>query len=951
MHADRHDEKRRRVMDKLNGLADDLKSMGPEEVHALLRDSSVFKYVQQTLQRSERIHRQLAEANLFGVGFGDSRGNITYINDEMLRMMGYTREEFERDHPSFMACIAPEFHEKLAGWGQLLRERGRISGYEWAFVRPDGGRTPYMGAAALVDGESDLHVSIALDMTQVRDAENALRQSEERRRLAHLLAQVGTFEWSIPDNKIIWSPELEALYGLDEGGFEGTYEAWRACVHPDDVGQAEGDVRLALETGNFNSQWRVARPDGSVRWLAARGQVLKDDQGRPMRMLGVNLDITEQKRIEQEEQRQRAILQKIFDTIPVMLVKWNPHLKKFILNKYSEQVFGWTTEEINERGLMETIYPDPVYRAEVARYMQSLHVGWRELELTSRSGEKIVSDWANVRLTDETMIGIGIDLRERKRAEKTLADSERRYRELVQNANSAIIRWDKDGTIIFYNEYALKLFGYTAEEVVGQHVSIIVPERESSGRDLASLIRNILEQPDQYAICVNENIAKDGRRLWINWTNKPIFDDDGNLVEMLAVGNDITEQVRTRQALERNEQHLRELNQTLEDRVAERTGMLQLLNDVAITANESENLEIALGYILKRFSEYDGWCFGHAYLVEGRDGPRLVPVRAYYENRPGYYRPFREVSMNAPLARGQGLPGRVWEKKQIQWVRDIGDELKARRAEVGHDLGIVCAVAFPIYAGEEVVGVMEFFSDHQVEATPAVTDSMVSIGTQVGRVAERQRFERELAQILADEQQRMGQDLHDTVGQEMAGLALIAERAADRADQGTPPQADMLRELAQTVRHSLNGIRSAVRGLLPPVFDSEDFPAVLQSMVAEMARQNGLTFDLHCDQQVDIPSQGVFMHLYRIASEAVTNAIKHAGAGHINLYLFVREDTIVMEIDDDGAGFDVQARPKGAGLKIMHHRAKVLGGQLEVRSRPGEGSAVICTLPISIALG
>lgn len=130
---------------------------------------------------------------------------------------------------------------------------------------------------------------------------------------------------------------------------------------------------------------------------------------------------------------------------------------------------------------------------------------------------------------------------EREQAAVVVRQSESKYRELVQNANSAIIRWNHDGTISFFNEYARKLFGYSAEEIIGKHVSILVPERESNGVDLTGLVRNIVNHPERYANNINENVLRDGGRIWMAWTNRPIFDENGDVAEILAVGTDITE--------------------------------------------------------------------------------------------------------------------------------------------------------------------------------------------------------------------------------------------------------------------------------------------------------------------------------------------------------------------------------------------------------------------------
>jgi PAS domain S-box-containing protein len=150
------------------------------------------------------------------------------------------------------------------------------------------------------------------------------------------------------------------------------------------------------------------------------------------------------------------------------------------------------------------------------------------------------------------------DITGRKRAEEALAASERQYRELIQTANSIIIRWDKDGVIRFINDYGLRFFGYREDELVGRTVALLVPKVEqSSGRDMELLIQDILRHPEAHTYVPNENITRDGRTTWVAWTNKAVLDDEGRVQEILAIGIDIT-------ALKEAERILRNSNLRLE---------------------------------------------------------------------------------------------------------------------------------------------------------------------------------------------------------------------------------------------------------------------------------------------------------------------------------------------------------------------------------------------------
>ncbi len=146
----------------------------------------------------------------------------------------------------------------------------------------------------------------------------------------------------------------------------------------------------------------------------------------------------------------------------------------------------------------------------------------------------------------------------RKRAEQALAASERKYRTLIETTNSVIVRWDKQGILHFINERGASLLGYEPHELIGRPAMTLVPEVESTGRNLSSLLQDILDHPDQYAYHPNENVRKDGTRLWIAWTNRAITDEDGVVQEVLAVGNDITAWKKAETSLRESEERFRQ---------------------------------------------------------------------------------------------------------------------------------------------------------------------------------------------------------------------------------------------------------------------------------------------------------------------------------------------------------------------------------------------------------
>jgi PAS domain S-box-containing protein len=179
------------------------------------------------------------------------------------------------------------------------------------------------------------------------------------------------------------------------------------------------------------------------------------------------------------------------------------------------------------------------------------------------------------------------DVTGRKREEAARRESDRKYQELVNHANSIILHWSRDGRILFLNEFGQRFFGYTDAEICGRHViGTIVPETEDSGRDLRPLMDQICSNPAAFEQNVNENMRRNGERVWIAWTNKVVLDRQGQVAEILSIGVDIT-------ARKRAEDELRATQASLERRILERTAELAAAKDRAESADRVKSAFLA----------------------------------------------------------------------------------------------------------------------------------------------------------------------------------------------------------------------------------------------------------------------------------------------------------------------------------------------------------------------
>jgi PAS domain S-box-containing protein len=142
--------------------------------------------------------------------------------------------------------------------------------------------------------------ALETEIRERKEADQLRLESEERLRLAQQVAGIGSFEWNIETNVARWTPELEVMHGLQPGGFAGTQKAWEELLHPDDRSEVLKLVAMGFETGApVQGEWRVVWPDGSIHWIAGKWQVIRDDSARPVRVTGASIDVTQQKKLEE----------------------------------------------------------------------------------------------------------------------------------------------------------------------------------------------------------------------------------------------------------------------------------------------------------------------------------------------------------------------------------------------------------------------------------------------------------------------------------------------------------------------------------------------------------------------------------------------------------------------------------------------------------------------------
>jgi PAS domain S-box-containing protein len=213
-------------------------------------------------------------------------------------------------------------------------------------------------------------------------------------------------------------------------------------------------------------------------------------------------------------------------------------------------------------------------------------------------------------------------------------------------------------------------------------------------------------------------------------------------------------------------------------------------------------------------------------------------------------------------------------------------------------------------------------------------------------ITERKRLEKEILRISEMEQRRIGQDLHDGICQHLAGIELKSESLAQTLEKKSKPQAAQAGEIARHVRDVLGQTRSLARGLSPFIIESEGLISALRELAVTTERLFSAKCHFVEDGTVSMADQGVATHLYRIAQEAVTNAIKHGKAGAVEISLTTTNHKILLSISDNGVGFRFAAQAgNGMGVRTMRYRAGIIGAALLVQAHAQGGTKILCFLP------
>jgi two-component system CheB/CheR fusion protein len=508
---------------------------------------------------------------------------------------------------------------------------------------------------------------------------------------------------------------------------------------------------------------------------------------------------------------------------------------------------------------------------------------------------------------------------------------------LVSATDVATVCLDRDKLIRWFTPAAIRVIRLN-EADVGRSLSDLSHDfdRDDLEEVTGQVLRTLVPVQDEIT-CADDRTYL--RRVL------PYRTDDDHIAGVIITFVDISQRKRTELALAESERRHRDLAKSLEQQVEHRISALKVLHDVTMAANEAKSVDGALKAALERICHFNGWVLGHAWRM--KDG-ELTSAKVWQVSRddPSVVSKFdslRKSKEQLKLAVVDEFIGEVVRTGRPIWVTDLADH-PGRLGDYPKQYGLRSAIAFPVVLKEKVIAVLEFFSEKEITRDERFMEIMPQVGIQLGHVYERKRLEREVAMVADSEQQRMGQEMHDGLSQQIAGIGMLAASLADNLKAGGDSQiADKAARLVSAIEDAKQQSRALSKGLMPIEIDSHGLCPALE----ELADRTQKTYDIRCTVECSHPAPSLdnftATHLYRIANEAVHNSVKHASAKRMWIQLMDGAQ-VTLSVRDDGVGIKTGRSAEGEGLRIMRYRAGLIGAKLSLSPAEGGGTIVTCTI-------
>ena len=616
----------------------------------------------------------------------------------------------------------------------------------------------------------------------------------------------------------------------------------------------------------------------------------------------------------------------MFDTAKVGIGMMSLDRKLMDANPALCQMFGVPREELIGQTPVVVTYPED-YEASTQQFMDLISGNvdsfWGERRYQRRNGEVF---WAHVTMSlvrDEAgkpiyIIGMLVDIDERKRAMLELNESEARFRAIFENSAIGMSLIGLDRQPLEVNSAVSRLSGYSREEFIKKNTREITHPEDVNIGD--AKFQELLDgKRDSYQI-EKRFLRKQGGYYYARQTISGVRNPDGKPLFIVSMTEDITEQKKAQQNLQESEARFR----AMFDHIS--IGMTLMSLDRRILAANQTAMRI-IGYTLDELMYLDPakltlpedqeiGMMEFRDLVAGRRDSMQIEKRNVRKNGESFWARIAYALVRQPDGRPQYLVGSI---EDINEQKLAADKLAAQEAEYRRTL-----------------------EQRVQERTRELEETNLRL---VGEVEQRQKAEEVLASKAAEEaitaeRTRLARDLHDAVTQTLFSASLIAEVLPELWQIDPEEARKSNEELRQLTRGALAEMRTLLLELRPATLTQARFPDLLKQLSDAVIGRARLPVNLAVEGDYELPPD-VKVTFYRIAQESLNNIVKYARATQVEIRIRLNYCNVHLEIHDNGCGFDLAAvKPTSLGMRIMRERAEAIHAHFKVASSPGQGTTV-----------
>jgi PAS domain S-box-containing protein len=755
-------------------------------------------------------------------------------------------------------------------------------------------------------------------------------------------------------------------------------DVWSEAIHPDDKSTVQTGLPLVpaheqIEHEPTERVYRIVRPDGQTRWLKDRISVVRDESGAEQYLIGTATDITKQKLAEQSHDESQAVFRSLVESLPLNVVRKDLEGRIVFgnqrycrtMNQPLEELLGKTDFDLFPKELATKYRQDDLHVLESGEDCRDIE------EHRTPEGETIYVEVLKGPAIDAAGEIAGIecifwDVSDRVRAEQAVEHERRLLNALMDNLPDSIYFKDEESRFMRISSSQAQGYGLRdAADAIGKSdADFFTEEHARHARDDEL---EVMRAGKAIEGKVEHLTWPDRPDRWSSTTRLPLRDQDGRIIGTFGVSRDITELKLTEAQLER---------QALEAR---------LLHQSTTLAGQTSSFTDALQRCVDLVCELTLWPIGHVYLPdEERHG--LVPTQIWHKADDKRFARFQSVTEQTRFKPGVGLPGRIWQQRTPQWIRNVQIDEDFTRAQLCDDVGIQGALGFPILIDDEIVAVLEFFAYEEFEIDDQLLSIFESVGDQIGRVVKRRRAQEALqtAKQAADAANRAKSDFLANMSHEirtpmnavigMSELLLDSPLEASQHDY-----VRMIHESGESLLDIINDILDFSK-IEAGKFDLEANPFSLQDSLGDTMkslalRAHGKDLELafHVTSGVPDGLVGDPGRLRQVLLNLVGNAIKFTESGEVVVRVRAvsqTADDVVLQfsVQDTGVGIPQERADHifdpfeqadssttrrfggtGLGLTISSRIVSLMHGQVWVESEVGRGSTFYFTARFQLA--